>query len=61
VAVECLVGLCNAPYRGFHLIRSNIAVGHQAPHFDLLDGITHCGTNAWTGNDFGTKSQECIH
>ena len=59
VAVEC-VG-CAGTLRGFHLIRSNIAVGHQAPHFDLLDAITNCGSNTWTGNEFGTKSQECIH
>jgi parallel beta-helix repeat protein len=59
VAVQC-VGCGGAP-RGFHLIRSNIAVGHQAPHFDLLDAITDCGSNTWTGNQFGTKSQECIH
>jgi parallel beta-helix repeat protein len=59
VAVQC-VGCGGAP-RGFHLIRSNIAVGHRAPHFDLLDAITNCGSNTWTGNEFGTTSQECIH
>lgn len=40
-------------------IRSNQVFGHTT--WDLADENPACGTNTWSGNAYGTRSQSCIN
>jgi parallel beta-helix repeat protein len=41
-------------------VTNNTVSGHAAPDVDLFDEHPACGSNRWSENVFGTKSQDCI-